>query len=481
MNAALLLDHYARIADAPDAVTRLRRFVLDLAVRGKLVQQDADEESSTRPLIAAKVRDFAENAELRGWVEAPLGRLLDFQYGKGLHANERQENGAVPVFGSNGIVAYTNTALTQKPSIIVGRKGSAGALNLCHGPSWTIDVAYFVEAPTYFSIRYLLLALSALGLDQLGKGVKPGLSRSDAYALVMSVPPLAEQQRIVAKVEELMALCDQLEAARGEREAGRDKLTAATLARLNAPDLETFPADARFALDNLTPLTNRPDQIKQLRQTILNLAVRGRLSTDSSWSEKPIPLAHVASLQNGYAFKSEWFRASGIRLLRNANVGHGSINWQAEVRLPEPMAQEYDRFQLNEGDIVLSLDRPFIATGTKVARVRNADLPALLLQRVGRFVLGSALASDYLFVWITSPHFDAQIDPGRSNGVPHISSKQVEAAEIYLPPLAEQQRLVAKVAELLAICDGLETSLTQGDLSRSRLLESVLHKALEPA
>ena len=57
----------------------------------------------------------------------------------------------------------------------------------------------------------------------------------------------------------------------------RDRLAAASLARLNAPDPETFQADARFALDALPALTTRPDQIKQLRQTILNLAVRGKL------------------------------------------------------------------------------------------------------------------------------------------------------------------------------------------------------------
>ena len=74
-----------------------------------------------------------------------------------------------------------------------------------------------------------------------------------------------------------MALCDRLEAARAEREATRDRLAAASLARLNAPDPETFRDDARFALDALPALTTRPDQIKQLRQTILNLAVRGKL------------------------------------------------------------------------------------------------------------------------------------------------------------------------------------------------------------
>ena len=74
-----------------------------------------------------------------------------------------------------------------------------------------------------------------------------------------------------------MALCDRLEAARAEREATRDRLAAASLARLNAPDPDTFHDDARFALDALPALTTRPDQIKQLRQTILNLAVRGKL------------------------------------------------------------------------------------------------------------------------------------------------------------------------------------------------------------
>ena len=118
-----------------------------------------------------------------------------------------------------------------------------------------------------------------LGYVRLEKGVKPGLSRADVYDLPLSVPPLAEQHRIVAKVDELMALCDRLEVARIEREAMRDRLTASSLARLDAPDPDpmVFRNHAAFALEHLTPLTTRRDQIKALRQTILNLAVRGKL------------------------------------------------------------------------------------------------------------------------------------------------------------------------------------------------------------
>lgn len=174
-------------------------------------------------------------------------------------------------------------------------------------------------------------------------------------------------------------------------------------------------------LDNLPRLTTRPEHIKQLRQTILDLAVRGGFGPISTWPKKAEKLGGIVTLQNGYAFKSEWFSSKGIRLLRNINVGHGFLNWGELACLPEEKIDEFQRFFLKEGDIVLSLDRPFITTGTKVARVRAPDIPCLLLQRVGRFQLNAErIISDYLFLWIHSPHFMGQIDPGRSNGVPHI-------------------------------------------------------------
>ena len=164
------------------------------------------------------------------------------------------------------------------------------------------------------------------------------------------------------------------------------------------------------------------------------------------------------------------------------NVGHGTVQWQAQVCLPPSMADEFTRFALREGDVVLSLDRPFITTGTKVARVGSDDLPCLLLQRVGRFDVDATLADpSYIFLWTQSPAFSEQMDPGRSNGVPHISSKQVEGAEIFVPPLAEQQRIVAKVDELMAVCDELEQSLATEQTERARLLEALLHDALEDA
>jgi type I restriction enzyme S subunit len=333
-----------------------------------------------------------------------------------------------------------------------------------------------------FEDKFIRLAIRVRqeAILQMGRGIAfPSISREQLSGLPVPLPPLAEQHRIVAKVDELMALCDQLEAARHQREQGRERLVAATMQRLNQPaeDPASFRKDASFALQVLSSLTTTPAQIKQLRQTILNLAVRGKLVAGSLG--RIAAVGDYRRLQNGYAFKSGWFAKSGIRLLRNVNVGHGQIRWNDVAHIPEERFSEFARFSLEEGDIVLTLDRPFIVTGTKVARVNVCDLPALLLQRVGRFVeIAPGVDDDYLFLWINSPHFIEQIDPGRSNGVPHISSKQVEAASILIPPLAEQHRIVAKVDELMALCDQLEQQLSQADQQRRRLLEAVLAEAL---
>jgi type I restriction enzyme S subunit len=132
----------------------------------------------------------------------------------------------------------------------------------------------------------------------------PAINDSDFAVLPIPLPPLAEQHRIVAKVNELMALCDPLEAAKMEREQNRDRLVAASLHRLNSPadaaeadttglqaqQEDTFRDHAGFVFTHLSRLTTRPEHIKQLRQSILNLAVRGKLVPQELNDEPPTEL-----------------------------------------------------------------------------------------------------------------------------------------------------------------------------------------------
>jgi type I restriction enzyme S subunit len=497
MNAERLLQHYGRIADAPGAIARLRRFVLDLAVRGKLVSQDASDEPAKG---FRKPNDPAAPFKLPiNWKWIEIGDQLDLLNGMAFKPTDWAKEGLriVRIQNLNNQDApfnFCNPEMARERSLIdngsfliswSGTPGTSfGAFIWNRGPAVLNQHIFRCDFKTKaFFAAFLRLAINGR-LDEMiakahgGVGLQH-ITKGKLEALLIPLPPLAEQHRIVAKVDELMGLCDRLEAARAGREAVRDRLVAASLARLNAPDPETFRDDVRFALDALPALTTRPDQIKRLRQTILNLAVRGKLVEGTA--ARVASVGDFRTLQNGYAFKSSWFSKEGVRLLRNANIGHGEIRWNDVVHLPKDRLSEFERFQLNEGDIVLTLDRPFIVTGTKVARVSADDLPSLLLQRVGRFVeTAPGLDDDYLFLWINSPHFNDQIDPGRSNGVPHISSKQVEAAEILVPPLAEQHRIVAKVDALMALCDRLVASLTDTAATRRRLLDALLAEALAP-
>jgi len=210
-HARFAIESLPALTTRADQIKNLRQTILNLAVRGKLVAQRPDREkpaSLPRSNLQGEGGDFSRPVN---WCSRNLGEILDFRYGKGLTANQRKRDGPVPVYGSNGIVGYTTEPLTKQSCVIVGRKGSAGALNICNGPSWTTDVAYYIEVPDFLSLRFLYISLSALNLDYLAKGVKPGLSRSDVYNERISIPPLTEQHRIVTKVDGLMALCDEIE------------------------------------------------------------------------------------------------------------------------------------------------------------------------------------------------------------------------------------------------------------------------------
>lgn len=211
------------------------------------------------------------------------------------------------------------------------------------------------------------------------------------------------------------------------------------------PKLGQEVAQQGAVVVRLRDALNRIEQAARLRKDAARerTALVGRAAATAFADNPTERLGDYATVQSGYAFRSDWFSHDGIRLARNANVGHGKLDWSDEARIPLDRRSEFARFELVEGDILVSLDRPIISSGVKVARVRHDDLPCLLLQRVGRVILRDAsLDPEYLFRWLQSPRFVLSIDPGRSNGVPHISQKQIEAIPFAAPTLEEQRRVV---------------------------------------
>ena len=183
-------------------------------------------------------------------------------------------------------------------------------------------------------------------------------------------------------------------------------------------------------------------------------------------------------MQGGYAFKSEWFVADGIRLLRNQNVYHGDLDWSDTVHLPPAPRGEFKQFELAEGDIVITMDRPLIKSGLKAARVSKKDLPCLLLQRVGRFLCDDQLERDYLLHFLFSQSFIPHISgDGRSCAVPHISAKQIEAIPIPLPPRLEQRAIVTRLDAVRWKLDELQRLQREVEAELASFTPALLAKA----
>ncbi|CCK07919.1 MULTISPECIES: restriction endonuclease subunit S [Cronobacter] len=527
-------------------IKKLRELILELAVRGKLVPQDPNDEPASELLkrIAAEKAELVKQGKIKkqkplpeireeekpfelpsGWEWVRFGNIYEMEYGDNLPQEKRTNTGQYNVYGSNGVVGTHNAACVNSPCIIIGRKGSAGALNLSLNPGcWVTDVAYSTIPPIAMNLDFVFLQFHTLGLDSLGKGIKPGLNRNDAYGLAVAIPPQNEQENIVLKVNELMSLCDQLEQQSLTSLDAHQQLVETLLATLtDSQNAEELTENWARISQHFDTLFTTEASIDALKQTILQLAVMGKLvpqdPSDEPASEllkrieqekaqlvkegkikkqKPLPpvsdeekpfelpqgwewcrLGVLFYFLNGYAFKSEWFSDNGIRLVRNANISHGHINWADSARLPESRLSEFEGFSLNVGDIVISLDRPIINSGLKYAFIRECDLPCLLLQRVAKFnSVGNMILSGFLSKWLESNYFINAIDPGRSNGVPHISTKQLEMTLFPLLSQNEQDKIISKANELIQVCDTLKSRLQSAQQTQLHLADALTDAAL---
>ena len=143
------------------------------------------------------------------WDYTTIGEFSAFVYGKSLPKQRRNALGDIPVFGSNGIVGYHDTALTDGPTVIIGRKGTVGAVHYSPGPCWPIDTTFFVTGKDANLLRFTYYALKTLDLESMNTdSAVPGLNRNAAHARDLWVP-LESEQRAIAHI--LGTLDDKIE------------------------------------------------------------------------------------------------------------------------------------------------------------------------------------------------------------------------------------------------------------------------------
>ena len=544
MSIDLLFADFDRLIQSAESVHRLRRFILDLAVRGKLAPQDPNDEPASELLkrIAAekarlvKAGAIGKPKQLPA-IDEPPYPIPDSWRWLPIRAATSDRAQCVPqtAFTYIDVTAIDKEkGFIAKPKVLQANEAPSRARKIvrkgdvvysCVRP-YLLNVAVVGEdfdplpiASTAFAVLYghglvlpwfqWIVLRSPFMVTRVEEEMRgqayPAINDSDFARLPFPLPPLAEQHRIVAKVDELMALCDRLEAARAEREATRDRLATASLARLNVPDPDPamFQHDVAFALNNLTPLTTRPDQIKALRQTILNLAVRGKLvpqdakedrsnqgklrsdTTAETYDVRAFegrmallkrpdnwtiePLSRVSSHIVDCLHTTPKWTEEGVLCIKTNQVRAGQLDLSSPHFVSENTHKtRVNRLEPRQDDILYIREGGVLGVACRVP----SDTRLCLGQRLMQIRANNAIAPQFLELCLNSPwitEFAAEKTTG--GAAPRVNMSIVRSYPIPLPPLGEQHRIVAKVDELKALCNRLEARLNRVGKTRGELVE----------
>ena len=563
MSIEALFSNFDRLMQSPASVHRLRRFILDLAVRGTLVPQDpADEPAAAllqriakekaRLVKAGEIRrtaaleDVTEDEEIfvipEGWCWTRLGNIVTYmQRGKspkyatdtGLSVISQKcvrwnglDLSVAKEIEAASLEDYEAYRFLRDEDLLWNSTGTGTigrVVRVVRPPAKLVCDSHvtLVRCPHVVQeyIRTWLRSDHVYGVIEdraAGSTKQVELTAGLAQNWLVPLPPLPEQHRIVAKVGELMGLCDRLEAAQTERETTRTRLTAASLARLSAsePDEAKFREHAAFTLDNLTPLTTRPEQVKALRRTILNLAVRGKLVPQDPGDEpaaellqriakekarlvkageirKPKKLPSIDDIPYALPPSWIWTRIREITSDRgqcapesaftyidvtSIDKENGKVAGAKVLQVNE--APSRARKVVRKDDAVYSCVRPYLLN---VAVVEKDFNPKPIASTAFAVLNGHGLVLPrYIWIVLRSPFVVARVEEDmRGQAYPAINDADFSILPFPLPPLPEQHRIVAKVGELMGLCDRLEADLTVGSDARGRLLGSLLNEALE--
>jgi type I restriction enzyme S subunit len=259
------------------------------------------------------------------------------------------------------------------------------------------------------SKEYLIRVLNSEGiLNQMGKmkgGVaQQNLSLTQIKDFQIPLPSIATQQKIVAKLDQIFAEID--------------RATVAT------------EANAKKVID--------------LDSQILN-------SLDDDFEGILKELGSCVDMVSGFAFKSDEYtsNADDIPLLRGDNLNPRYIDFSDVKRFDKNRFSEFLKFSLNIDDIVLGMDRPLISTGLRIAKIKQENLPSLLVQRVMRMRCKEGIDPDFIFYKLNSKSFIKHLLGEQTGlGVPHISGKTISSFQIKIPSLESQKSIVKKLNSL---------------------------------
>ncbi len=573
-------DNLEAFMELPEGVEKLRKLFLDLAVHGKLVSQypsDGDGSSLLTEVAEDRIEYFKSRGLKKGgllkqpspdefqvpanWALAHLNDLayqIHYGYTASADPNLRDVRMLRITDIQDNLVNWETVPgceieeakvaqyeLADNDLLIARTGGTIGKTYLIQNvsvrsvfasylirviPSRLVCAEYlkrFLECPFYWR---QLLAKSA------GTG-QPNVNATSLKSLIVPLPPLAEQRRIVAKVESLMSLCDTLESYRRERESVRERASRSVLASLTSasaqppakqktssrvPRTETLASAWQRLSDHFEVLLDQPEDVPHLRQAILQLAVQGKLVPQDPADEPADALMEKTLSGRDDVVKQHRLRSTsdfcpivtddypyelpgGWRWCRFGEFGafmgggtpskgvtaywSGDIPWVTPKDMKRPFMEDAidhvsragidnSSAKLIPAESLLMVVRGMILIHSFPVAITKRELT--INQDMKALVLGDVRLARYLLLMgQASRDRMLELVQRSSHGTCRLATEDVESFVVGLPPLSEQKRIVSKVSTLLAQCDELAARLRSRQSTTDALLTALIHQILE--
>lgn len=559
----LLEQHFETAFSAPEGIQKLRELILTLAMQGKLVPQNRNDSPAIELLkdIGAEKKRLVKAGKIKtpkllpeiisgdvpyvlpqGWQWIRLGSIGNIFNGNSINTSEKESKyagaeglpyiatkdvgyGFDPLDYENGICIPPDEAkfrvAHQGAVLICAEGGSAGKKcgltdrDICFGNKLFANELYG-HIPSRFILYAYLSPVFRASFAAAMTGIIGGVSIAKFVEIPLPLPPLEEQHRIVAKIDQLMARCDTLEKLRGSQEAKRLAVHAAALSQLLDAAGDGSPDDAwAFITQHFDDLYAVKENVAELRKAILHLAIRGKIteqlkedrpvkelldkiksersrllirgvssdqvdlkslsySIPENWAILPLDAILICGPTNGYSPKAVDYKTK-VRSLTLSATTSGVFKGEHSKFIADDIPMSSDLW-LQDGDILVQRGNTIEYVGVP-AIYRGEPNSYIYPDLMMKLRVSSELDSDYVcFVMSASPSRDflRERASGTSGTMPKINQKTLTCLPIPIPPLAEQRRIVAKIQKLMMQCDQLESQIESVKIKSSELLAAVM-------
>ena len=563
----LLLEKYFDVAfAAPDGVKKVRELILSLAMQGKLVPQDPSDQSARELLkeIDAEKSRLVKEGKIKAskplpeikpdevpydlpkaweWIrirnmchdwgqKTPDSFFTYIDVGsidnkRGVISDDVQllESVDAPSRARKIVCKGTVIYSTVRPYLL-----NIAIVDKDFSPEPIASTAFailhpFCEVSNRFIYYYLRSPEFISYVESTMKGVAyPAINDGDFFHGLFPLPPIAEQRRIVAKIDELMARCDELEKLRQVHAQKQITVHNAALNQLlTGKDHNDFKTSWHFITQHFGELYSVKANVTELRKAILQLAVMGKLvpqdpndglmsnlleNTRKQVSEivlqkmgKTVVFEPIKTENKTFPLPSNWlwvklgsilrgikygtskkcgyeFSGSAVLRIPNIDVEHGRIDI-SDLKYTHLLESELEDLYLLSNDLLMirsNGSKSLVGRTAVIGEAEEGLAYAGYLVRLRLFP--EYIYSRYLHLALSTLFVREQIErPIRStSGVKNINSSEIANLCIPLPPLAEQHRIVAKIDQLMTLCDELEKKIDAAESKQTNLLSSVMTK-----